>query len=86
MRTIAQDKVASKRTQALRVKHGGDAEKCPACCRAPEAPFRRDVADVIVAGCVDATHEGQIVEISSSGNWHYRPEARSIRQRMEVRP
>lgn len=73
----------SERIVKSRVAAGGDADRCPTCCRAADAPFRRmSPAGDVVHGCIDAVHERHMAPAkhAATGAWHFRPEAVEMRR------
>lgn len=53
---------------------------CNTCVQPVWKPFRvYDERGKVVLGCVDASHDGQLVTPSESARWHARPEAKRIR-------
>ncbi len=66
---------------AIRTAAGGGGATCPTCCRPVGNPYRHhDATGRITEGCIDASHTGQLVHISSSNHWHTRPEAEALRK------
>ena len=76
----ASEKVSAE-INAVRLANGWDGKICTTCCRPVYSPYRaHDASGKVVQGCVDAAHEGQLVQISESNRWHHRPEALAIRR------
>lgn len=74
----------SEQIVAIRVAAGGDADRCPTCCRAAAAPFRRmSPAGDVLHGCIDAVHEPHMTaeRRTAAGAWHFRPAAIEMRRR-----
>ena len=75
------DAVTSAKIQAIRLRAGGDSDRCPTCCRHASDPSRQrnETTGETLYGCVDATHSGRIP--SWMADWHDRQAARQIRRR-----
>jgi hypothetical protein len=59
---------------------------CQTCNRPACNPFRiYDKQSKVIMGCVDDFHTGHLVSPSASSFWHYRPEAKKIRQELKKR-
>jgi len=81
MKTISskQDEKNSAKIMAIRSAAGNPNTHCPLCGGTLAAPYRNVVNGKIDSGCIDASHTGHLVPVSSSLEWHNRPVARNLR-------
>jgi hypothetical protein len=66
--------------KAQQIEMNAKRENCPTCGKGAYNPFRLHGTDgKIVAGCIDAFHDGKLVPISTSAEWHNRKQAKEMR-------